>query len=253
MRFFSSELGQEYAKTYTFAYCNYGVLEDGDKISDMYARGYLPYSGSKESKGMFYMARSGRLYLPEFELDSECRRVAKKFDGKFTRITTPLREFEVTEEFIQFWLSYFARAHGSAVLPREKLMHWLNFGIISHVGTYKDENGKVVAYSLEVSDETMTHDWYQAYAEELDKQSFGMWLLIDIARAAKSRGATYYYPGTVYGGATDYKTNFPSLEFWNGEAWIKDPKNRALKARTSTDSERQLSLIDEWKQNHRLF
>lgn len=253
MKFFSSELGQEYAKTYTFGYCNYGVLEEGDKLSDMYERGYLPYSGSPDSKGMFYMARSGRLYLPEFELDSECRRVAKKFDEKFTRTVTPLKDFEITEEFIKFWLEYFARAHGAAVLPREKLDHWLNFGIISDVSTYKDENGKIVAHAFEVSDERMTHDWYQSYAVELDKQSFGMWLLIDIARAAKERGATYYYPGTVYGGATEYKANFPSLEFWNGETWIKDEKNRALKERTSTDSERQITLVDEWKETHRKF
>ena len=253
MKFFSSELGQEYAKTYTFGYCNYGVLEPGDKISEMYEHGYLPYSGSPDSRGLFYMARSGRLYLPEFELDSECRRVTKKFDGKFTRKVTPLKDFKITEEFITFWLEYFARAHGAAVLPREKLMHWLNFGIISDVGEYRDESGKVVAYSFEVSDKTMTHDWYQSYAVELNKQSFGMWLLIDIARAAKARGATYYYPGTVYGGATDYKSNFPALEFWNGETWIKDAKNKQLRSRTNTDSNRQITLIDEWKENHPLF
>ncbi len=253
MKFFSSELGQEYGKTYTFAYCNYGLLESGDKISEMYARGYLPYSGSPESKSMFYMARSGRIYLPEFELNSECRRVAKKFDGKFSRKAVPLREFKITDEFVNFWLDYFLRAHGVAVLSRERLLHWLTFGIISDVGVYTDDSGKIVAYTLECSDENMTHDWYQSYAKELHKQSFGMWLLIDIAREAKKRGATYYYPGTVYGDSTDYKTNFPLLEFWNGERWIKDKNNRALRARTKTDSKRHINLLDEWKQNHPLF
>jgi arginyl-tRNA--protein-N-Asp/Glu arginylyltransferase len=202
---------------------------------------------------MFYMARSGRIYLPEFELDSECRRIAKKFDGQLTRHVIPFPEFTITEDFLAFWLDYFGRRHGTSVLPRERLMHWLNFGIISHVGAYKDASGNIAAYTLEVSDETMTHDWYQSWSPAYDKSSIGMWLLIDIARAAKARGAKYYYSGTVYGGATDYKTNLPNLEYWNGESWIKDANNKSLRARAKGDSERQITLLDEWKQNHPLF
>src|SRR3989344_3530237 len=110
MKFFSSELGHEYPKTQTCGYCNYGMLEPGDKPSEMYERGYLPYSGSPDSKGMFYMARSGRIHLPEFELNSECRRVAKKFDGTLNRKTIPFTEFEIADEFVSFWLDYFSRA-----------------------------------------------------------------------------------------------------------------------------------------------
>ncbi len=252
MRFFSSELGSSYG-TYTFGYCNYGQLEAGDTLSDMYALGYLPYSGSPESKGLFYMARSGRIYLPEFELNSECRRVAKKFDGKFSRKTIPLHEFDITEEFINFWLEYFRRSHGASVLSRARFMHWLNCGILSHIGVYSDENKKTIAYTLEISDAEMTHYWYSSYIADLDKQSFGTWLLIDIGRVAKERGAKYYYPGTVYGPSTDYKTNLPALQYWNGESWLKDTNNKGLRSRTNTDSERQITLIDEWKKNHPLF
>jgi arginyl-tRNA--protein-N-Asp/Glu arginylyltransferase len=251
MKFFSSELGHDYSKL-TFGYCNYAVLEPGDKPAELYARGYLPYSGSPDSKGMFYMARGGRIYLPEFELDSECRRVAKKFDGIITREEIALVDFKATEEFIQFWLNYFERAHGPAVVSRERLMHWLNFGIVTHVGTYKDGSGKIVAHTLEIWDGDMAHDWYQAWAPELDKQSFGVWVLLDVARVAKERGVKYYYPGTVYS-ENSYKTNLPALEFWNGTEWLKDDKNRTLKARTNSDAERQIPLFDEWKQNHPLF
>lgn len=252
MKFFSSELGHEYAKTYTFGYCNYGILEPSDKLSEMYERGYLPYSGSPECKGMFYMCRSGRIKLSDFELDSECRRVAKKFDGVCTRTTIPLKDFPITEEFISFWLEYFSRAHGPVVMPRERLMMILEFGIISHVGEYRDHTGKIIAYTLEVSDASMTHDWYQAWIPELDKQSFGMWLLMDIGRAAKTRGASYYYPGTVYG-MGNYKTNLPSLQFWNGGKWVVDKDNERLKTRGKTDATRHISLLDEWKEERPLF
>jgi len=249
MKFFSGELGHNYS-TLTFGYCNYGVLEPGDKLSEMYERGYLPYSGSPESKGIFYMARSGRISLPNFDLNSECRRVAKKFDGQFTRQTTALPDFSITEEFVAFWLDYFARAHGPTVMPRERLMHILNFGIVTHVGTYKDAGGKVAGYTLEVADEVMAHDWYQSYAAELDKTSFGVWLLIDIAREAKVRGAGYYYPGTIYS-ENAYKTNLSAFEFWNGEKWVQDEKQ--LGKRLQTDGERQIAIVDEWKENHPLF
>ncbi len=252
MKFFSSELGQNYA-TYTFGYCNYGMLEEGDKLAALYERGYLPFSGSPSSRGLFYMARGGRIHLPEFELNSECRRVAKKFDGQFSRKRVPLADFEITEDFLEFWLSYFERAHGPKVMPRQRLEHVLNFGIISHVVVYKNTGGEIVGYVFEVSDESISHDWYQSYSPSLDRSSFGMWLLIDMARMAKERGAQYYYPGTVYGNATDYKTNLPALEYWNGDTWVRDLNNKALRSRTGSDVSRQIGLMDEWKEKNPLF
>lgn len=255
MRFFSSELGHEYAKTYTFGYCNYGVLEPGDKLSEMYERGYLPYSGSPDAKGLFYMARSGRIHLPDWELNSECRRVTKKFDGIFMRETIPFEKFSLDAAFKRFWLDYFSRAHGTHVMSKERLETVLNFGVISHVGVYRDRAGKIGGYTLEVATDAMTHDWFHAWDASLDKSSFGMYILIDIGRAAKERGATYYYCGTVYGNSmgANYKTNLPHLEYWSGSEWIRDPKHTKLKKLLKTDASRRIALRDEWKENHPLF
>ncbi len=258
MRFFSSELGHEYAKTYTFGYCNYAELEKNDgerELEEIYARGYLPYSGSPEAKGMFYMARSGRIRLPDWELNSECRRVAKKFDGIYTREAIPFAQFPVNPAFKRFWLDYFARAHGAHVMPEKRFLSILDFGIISHVGVYRDASGKIGGYTLEVTTDAMTHDWFHAWGPELDKSSFGMYVLIDIGRAAKARGATYYYCGTVYGNSmgANYKTNLPNLEYWNGDEWVRDPKHTKLKKRLKTEATRRIALLDEWKENHALF
>ena len=252
MRFFSSELGHEYSKTYTFGYCNYGVLEPGDKLSEMYERGYLPYSGSPDSKGLFYMARSGRVHLPDWELDSECRRVAKKFES-FTRETIPFKEFPIDAAWKQFWLDYFARVHGPSVMPAALLDFILDFGTISQVGIYRDAQSKTCGYSLEVATETMTHDWFHAWGPELDKSSFGMYVLLDIGRVAKALGAKYYYCGTVYGDSNgaSYKTNLPDLEYWNGKEWVRDVKQ--LKSRLKTDAARRIAFVDEWKENRHLF
>ena len=257
MKFFSSELGHEYTKTYTFGYCNYAELEanDGEKeLAELYARGYLPYSGTRDAKGLFYMARSGRVHLPNWELDSECRRVAKKFES-FTRETILFKEFSIDATWKQFWLDYFSRAHGPSVMPAERLDFILDFGIISHVGIYRDAADVARGYSLEVATDTMTHDWYHAWDETLDKSSFGMYVLLDIGRAAKTRGATHYYCGTVYGNSNgaSYKTNLPNLEYWNGGEWVRDPKHAKLKKHLKTDASRRIALLDEWKENHPLF
>lgn len=258
MQFFNSELGHEYSKTYTFGYCNYAAFEHGDgprELEEIYAHGYLPYSGSPDAKGLFYMARSGRIHLPDWELNSECRRVAKKFDGIFTRESIPLEKFPVDPAFKRFWLDYFTRAHGAHVMPRERLDSILAFGIISHVGMYRDRSGKIGGYTLEVTTETMTHDWFHAWAPELDKSSFGMYALIDIGRAAKARSAKYYYCGTVYGNSmgANYKTNLSNLEYWNGSEWVQDLKHTKLKKQLKADASRRIALLDEWKENHPLF
>lgn len=256
MRFFSSELGHEYAKTYTFGYCNYAQVEKSDgptEIEEIYARGYLPYSGSPEAKGLFYMARSGRVDLRDWELDSECRRVAKKFDETHVRETIAYSEFPIDEAFKNFWLDYFARAHGKHVMPAKRLDSVLDFGIISHVGVYRDKSGAAAGYTLEVATESMTHDWFHSWTPALDKSSFGMYVLIDIGRAAKARGAMHYYCGTIYGNSmgANYKTNLPSLEYWDGSEWVHDEKK--LKVLLKTDAKRAITLLDEWKENHLLF
>jgi len=252
MKFFSSELAHEYANSYTFGYCNYAVLEQGDEISELYARGYLPYTGSKDTKGYFYMARSGRIHLSSFELDSECRRVAKKFEG-FSRETLPIKDFPITDEWKQFWLDYFARAHGNAVMPKERLDLVFDFGIVTHIGIYKDEKGVARGYSMEIWSDSSTHDWFHAWDKEMDKTSFGMYILLDIARVAKERGAEYYYCGTVYGNSNgaSYKTNLPGLEYWSGEKWMRDEDT--LKKRLKSDKDRHTNLIDEWKEKKTRF
>lgn len=252
MRFFSSELAHEYANSYTFGYCSYAQIEEGDDLNEAYARGYLPYTGAKDLKRYFYMARSGRVHLPSLELDSECRRVAKKFEG-FSRETVPFKDFPVSDEWKQFWLDYFERSHGASVMPKERLDLILSFDIITHVGIYKDEKGVVRGYSMEVWTDTSTHDWFHAWDKEMDKTSFGMYILLDIGLRAKERGAEYYYCGTVYGNSNgaSYKTNLPSLEFWDGGAWVRDEKR--LKERLKTDKDRRTDLLDEWKGDKSLF
>lgn len=243
MKVFSSELGHNY-DTYTFGYCTYAQKEPGDALHDIYSQGFLPYSGSPDAKNIFYLARSARVALPDFKLTSENRRIAKKFDGQFVKKRTPLNEFAITTEFLDFCLEYFAKRHGEHVMPRGRLELILSFGIITEIVTYT-KDGKVLGYVFEAADSQISHYWYSFYDLSLAKQSLGLWLMLDCVRDAKAAGLQHYYLGTVYGGKTLYKANFEPLEWWNGRHWSTDIAE--LKERGRSDGERVVPLTDGWK------
>jgi len=242
---FNSELTHSY-KNYSFGYCNYAVREKGDKLSNIYKKGYLPYSGRKNVKDVFYMARSARINLGQFTLNSENRRIAKRFDGSFSRERIPFKKYNYNDnDFLSFCLKYFTERHGPKVMPRERLLAVLESGLISHIILYKTKNKKT-AYVFEVSDIAMAHFWFSFYDLELVYKSLGMWLMIDTAREAHKQGKQHLYVGTVYGEKALYKTNFSALEYWDGGKWIADKKK--LRARSRKDIEREITCIDEWKE-----
>lgn len=244
MKKFFSEFGHSY-RNYSFGYSNYCTYEEGDRLSEIYLAGYLPYSGSPEVKNVFYMARSARVALADLSFTSENRRVAKRFDGKFKRLSIPIKEFNIKDkDFLSFCVSYFAKRHGSRVMPLERLLLILNSGIISDVVLY-EEGGKPMAYVLECSDSDMVHFWYSFYDLALIHKSLGVWLMLDSARFAKKRDVKYLYVGTFYGEKALYKTAFRDLEYWNGSNWVADMKR--LKILSRSERERAVNFIDDWK------
>jgi len=246
MRLFTSEFGHSY-ENYSFGYCNYAEREAGDKLFEIYQEGFLPYSANLNVKNVFYMARSARVNLKKFSLNSENRRIAKRFDGKFEKEIIPFSKFDKkSENFISFCTEYFAVRHGKNVMPTQRLLFLLNFGLISDVVVYKD-GGIPKAYVFLVSDRDMTHFWFSFYDISLVYQSLGMYLMIDMAREAEKMGKKYLYLGTVYAEKALYKTNFDNLEYWTGHEWSRDIKK--LKLRSRTDHVRSLNIVDEWKES----
>src|ERR1043166_1234587 len=193
--------------------------EADDPLKEIYARGYLPYSGSQDLYNIFYSARSARIVLPELKITSENRRIAKKFDGTLTKRRIPIDGFKSNEKFYDFWIAYFAKRHGPDVAPRARIELWVESS--SAVIEYK-RGDATVGYVLEVEDGDMRHYWYSAFDLAYIKQSLGMWLMLDCIRDAKAAGVKHYYLGTVYGGKALYKTNFEPLEWWDSAAWSRD-------------------------------
>lgn len=207
------------------------LLREGAPLADIYAQGYLPYSGAIHSADIFYSGRSARVPLTHWDMTSENRRIAKRFDGMFEKKIVPFAEFTPDEHFWNLSLTYFAQKHGSNAMPKARIEALFAYGIITTIIQYH-HGTDIVAYVLEVEDGTMGHYWYSFYDLHYVQQSLGMWLMLDCVRAAKQRGLTHYYLGTVYGEKALYKTNFQPLEWWDGSEWSSDTKRLRELSRT---------------------
>lgn len=232
MKITRQEFGHEY-QTYRFGYCEYAALEHNDCVADFYERGFLPYSADPAVRGVFYMARSARLVLPQFEYSSENRRVAKRFDDMFSFHPLSIPEAKARGEIRTLFLDYFRGRHGADVMPAERFDAILATPLPLRILSYERE-GALVAAALEVADDTFGHFWFSAYDLSLVQQSLGMWLMLDAARRAKEVGRTHYYIGTVYGEKALYKTNLEPLEFWDGAGWSTDIARLKVLARTES-------------------
>ncbi len=251
MKIFKSEFAHSY-KTYSFGYCEYAEVEDADSFADVYAEGFLPYSGTKGVKRTCYLARSARVRLADFSFSSENRRIAKQFDGQFTKRSIPIEEFDTNDKtFLAFCADYFLKRHGEGVMPEERLRTILDAGFITHIDVYETNDTRIVGYALMVNDVTMSHFWFSFYDLEYAYKSLGMWLMLDAARTAKQEGKEYFYVGTVYGEKALYKTNFEALEFFDGNVWNRDIK--LLRSLGRLDAEHVHDGMDRWKETHEHF
>lgn len=235
MKIIVSEFGHSY-ETYSFAYSLYAQRENGDTLATIYEKGFLPYSGSKNIKDIFYMARGTRAYIKDWKPTSENRRVLRMFDGMFEKKIKTVSEIRNDETFFTLSLSYFNLAHGN-VMPRERLELILDMNLVSSVIEYV-QDGVPQAYLLLVEDAVMSHYWFSFYREEYVKTSLGMWLALDHIRDLSASGKSYFYFGTCYAEKALYKTNVEPLEFWDGAKWVHDTKR--LKELCRSDNSRHI-------------
>lgn len=244
MKRFQSELSHSY-ETYSFGYANYAKRGEGEALSGLYEGGYLPYSGMRGVSDTYYMARSVRVDLSCWEMNSENRRIYKKFTG-LARKKIAFKNFNHKDEsFLSFCETYFKKRHGSGVMPRERLSFVLK-EFVTEVVEYSLD-GQVVGYVFLISEgKVFDHFLFSFYDLSYINQSFGMWLMVDALVHAKSEGKKYIYLGTAYGEKGMYKTNYNELSFWNGESWERDVKR--LKALCRKDQDRRIKWKDEWKE-----
>ncbi|MCP5405213.1 MAG: GNAT family N-acetyltransferase [Pseudomonadaceae bacterium] len=247
MKTWRSEFVHNYKDAYSFGYCLYAQAETRDALADVYAQGYCPYSNAANVQDVFYMCRSLRVRLAGWQMNSENRRVYRLYDGTFTTETQPVTVLADNTALQAMFLRYFAEVHGPEVMPRARLLHVLKHGAARDVTLYRNANGQLVACVLNAGDETIDGYWFAAYVPEYYKKSLGMWLMIDGVVRAQAAGREFIYLGTAYGEKAKYKVDFNQLEWWAGNSWRHDAKNRAVKDLMKHDADKSVGHASRWQ------
>ncbi|MGE3770182.1 MAG: GNAT family N-acetyltransferase [Bdellovibrionales bacterium] len=222
MKLISSEFVSVHS-TYSFGYRNYVIPDSRDETDAILDAGYLPRLGIQDHPYVFYMARGARVPLAALVMTSENRRVLKKFDETVRGTLIPLSTIDITSpEFEGFFVDYFARHHGPDVMPVTRLRRILACGLTSHAMCYTDAAGETLGYVLLIVTAHHWYYWFSAYAPQLTKTAFGMFMMLDCARQAAATDIDYLHAGTLYGESGRYKTNLPGLQYWTGSNWSAD-------------------------------
>lgn len=238
MKIFFSESKPEYS-SYTFNYGIYCIKDHNAELTEIYKKGFLPYSGNIHLEyEVFYLARSLRVDLHRFSDSSENRRVHRKIEPLEIKMEILPKELILNEdkEFITFCENYVAARIGEAMTP-ERLHYILGLTSGTHIFRFTREN-RVVGYVLAVVTDELVHYWFSFFDLELMRShSLGKWMMWSVIRWAGTAGKESVYLGTAYGDKALYKVrDHKGLAFFDGTGWKEDMD--LLKSWCKSDNER---------------
>ena len=225
MHIFYSEFQKDYS-SYTFSYAPYCIFESIENIGSIYSSGFLPYTGNPEmADHLYYMARSLRVELSEFELSSENRRVIRKFE-KFPvrRQWIEKKNFDLDNpEIRKFWLRFCKVRFRNGEMSESRLHYILESpfatGIIRYTINEMHAGDVLISHHGK-----MLHYWFSFYElEEFKDLPLGKYLMLDVIRQCKEKKFQYVYLGTCYGRGSLYKVrDFKGIHYFDGGEWRKD-------------------------------
>ena len=246
MKIFSSEFIKAY-ETYSFGYTQYCLLEEKGDLPQIYARGFLPYSNDPELRHMlFYMARSLRVHLKNYNLSSENKRVAKKMEElDLVMICIQKEHYDLSQpEFEKFCLHYATTRFSNSSMTLARFRHIMNMPLGTHLFKFTS-NGSVLGYVFTVLESNILHYWYSFFdLQYLRSHSLGKYMMSEIIKWAAENDFDYVYLGTCYGEHSLYKVrDFKGIEYWDGTFWSHDKKY----LKTICKSDEVLKTVDTFK------
>ncbi len=238
MKLFFSENKVDY-QTYTFDYAVYCLKETQHELAAIYAKGFLPYTGDLRIEGdIFYLARSLRVNLSNFEDTSENRRVARLVEPLEIQLNVIEKaDFDLNNDvFLNFCKNYISERIGDESMSFERLQFILNKETTTHFFEFKNQE-KILGYVLACMEGEMLHYWFAFFdTDYMRSHSLGKWMMWRVIRWAKENGLKNAYLGTAYKTSALYKIrDHKGLEFFDGSHWNNDMKK--LKTLCETDLE----------------
>lgn len=224
MKIFYSESLPDY-KSYTFNYGIYCLKEDQTELPAIYDKGFLPYTGNVSLEyDIFYLARSLRVDLSDFEDTSENRRIGRKMAdldielGLHEKAEVLARD----DRFKDFAMAYCEARIGDA-MPKERLDYILSRSTGTHILSFTLDN-EPVGYVLSALQDSILHYWFSFFdVKMMEVYPLGKWMMWKSIKLAKERGLKQVYLGTCYGTKSLYKVrDHRGLAYFDGYRWNKD-------------------------------
>ena len=248
MKIIFSEHQTNYS-SYTFSYSVYCIKESQDEMPQIYANGFLPYSGDiRIKKDVFYLARSTRVNLNKFEDTSENRRVDRLAQPLNIEII-PAEKFSINFEdadFVSFCKNYAADRFAGGTMDEQRLRYIFRGKTLSHVFTFRSKE-KLYGYVFAAIVNNMLHYWYSFFdVAYLRSHSLGKWMMWRMIHWAKKNNLDYVYLGTCYKKKALYKfRDHKGIEFFDGVQWNENIE--LLKYMCTKDEEEISPSVDNLK------
>lgn len=221
---FKEHSGIDYSK-YEFPYCVYGIKESSDNYTDIYSKGFLPYTNELDiNDEIYYLARSIRVDLNTKLWNYKQKNVFNKFSKIYDNelINFKLQNKEELKDNPDFrkWCINNAKNN---FLSEERLDYILSRPYLQNILTISYDQ-EVLAYIFIVQEkDSFLHVWYSFYNLEIETNDFGKWILLKIIEWSKEQEYSYFYIGTCYSKSAFYKlTLSPFSQYYNGSDWVGD-------------------------------
>ena len=225
-------------KDYKFGYTVNCVLNNSDDIDKVLSKGFLPYTGNANtSEEVYYMARSIRINLNNYERLSENKRIIKSVKSKFNINVELLdkEEFNHDKGFKKFCVNYSKERFINEPLSLERLDLIINRYNYNKIFKFSIDDLDV-GYVLVYHSKNIMHYWFSFYdVNYLKDFSIGKFIMEKVIFYAKKNKMTFIYLGTCYGEKALYKVrDFKGIEYFDGIKWNNNIKT--LKELCKNDS-----------------
>ena len=251
MKVFYAEYQTDYS-SYTFSYAVYCVKETNKELPDIYARGFLPYTGDLSlTEDHFYLARSLRVDLNRFASLSENRRVDRKIEPLgIEMVVVDRADFDTkNEDFVKFCQDYAEERFAGGSMSAERLAYVLERDLITHIFRFATAD-QTYGYVLAIVADGLLHYWFSFYdTDYMRSHSLGKWMMWRVIAWAQQRGLDYVYIGTCYREKSLYKVrDHKGAEFFDGRGWNADTGFLKELCRSDEDKKEQDLFKSAWRE-----
>lgn len=242
MKLFFGEFKPDYKK-YHFPYQVWLLKEESDDVGKIYTNGFLPI---RSYPNIFYLSRSLRVNLSQFEPSSENRRILKKTEGVSVQVV-PLSNFSYTPRIQKLCADYAGQRFGRGIMPAPTIKAIFTGTVYTHVIVYKNSENQDIGYAVCFVNDSLLQYAHSFYDLACLEKNLGARMMLEAVTWAKENGKQYAYLGTCYETKALYKTEFKGVEFFNGFTWSSNLEE--LKSLITRDSDQYLLRDKDYLNN----